>query len=57
MVNPMSDRRPKRLTVTLETDVAAAMRDGTVLRSDMYRPDRAGKYPVLLARTLLQQAD
>ena len=39
------------LAVTLETDLAAAMRDGTVLRSDVYRPDRAGKYPVLLART------
>ena len=27
------------------------MRDGTVLRADVYRPDAAGKFPVLLART------
>ena len=27
------------------------MRDGTVLRADAYRPDAAGKFPVLLART------
>ncbi|MCH8206864.1 MAG: CocE/NonD family hydrolase, partial [Chloroflexi bacterium] len=27
------------------------MRDGTVLRADVYRPDASGKFPVLLQRT------
>ncbi len=34
-----------------ETNVEAAMRDGTVLRSDIYHPDAEGKFPVLLCRT------
>ena len=29
----------------------APMRDGTVLRADIYRPKQAGRYPVLLERT------
>lgn len=36
--------------VTLERDVPATMRDGTVLRADVYRPERPGAYPVLLQR-------
>ena len=39
------------LTLVTESDVPATMRDGTVLRADVYRPDTDGKYPVLLART------
>lgn len=31
-------------------DVPVPMRDGTVLRADIYRPARAGRYPVLLER-------
>ncbi|SEM19389.1 CocE/NonD family hydrolase [Streptacidiphilus jiangxiensis] len=34
-----------------EADVEATMRDGTVLRADLYRPAGAGPWPVLLART------
>ncbi len=37
--------------VTVERDVAATMRDGTVLRADVYRPEAPGRYPVLLQRT------
>ena len=37
--------------VTVEHDVAVTMRDGTVLRADIYRPVAAGKFPVLLTRT------
>ena len=37
--------------VTVERDVPAMMRDGTVLRADVYRPDAPGKFPVLLQRT------
>lgn len=38
-------------SVVVELDVPVAMRDGTVLRSDVCRPAAAGRYPVLLART------
>jgi putative CocE/NonD family hydrolase len=38
------------LDVTIEHDVPAAMRDGVVLRADVYRPSGGGSWPVLLAR-------
>ena len=34
-----------------EKNLEAAMRDGTVLRADVYRPDAEGDFPVLLCRT------
>ena len=37
--------------VTREENVPATMRDGTILRADVYRPDAPGEYPVLLCRT------
>ena len=37
--------------VRREDDVAAMMRDGTVLRADIYRPQAAGTVPVLVLRT------
>jgi uncharacterized protein len=37
--------------VTIERGVTAKMRDGVVLRADIYRPKAEGKYPVLLQRT------
>ena len=37
--------------VRVERDVPAAMRDGTVLRADIYRPAALGPFPVLLCRT------
>ena len=36
--------------VTVEHNVAATMRDGTVLRADVYRPTASGLWPVLLTR-------
>src|SRR4051794_35442946 len=36
--------------IEVEFDVPVPMRDGTVLRADIYRPSREGEYPVLLAR-------
>lgn len=36
--------------VAVEFDVPARMRDGTVLRANVYRPEGAGPWPVLLAR-------
>lgn len=37
--------------VQLERDVAVPMRDGVVLRADIYRPSGDGKFPVLVFRT------
>ena len=38
-------------TVIVERDVEARMRDGVVLRADVYRPDTPDPLPVLLQRT------
>ncbi|MDP9339934.1 MAG: CocE/NonD family hydrolase [Acidobacteriota bacterium] len=37
--------------VTVERNVPAKMRDGVILRADIYRPKTEGKFPVLLVRT------
>jgi putative CocE/NonD family hydrolase len=37
--------------VTFEGDVPVTMRDGVILRADIYRPNAEGKFPVLLQRT------
>jgi putative CocE/NonD family hydrolase len=37
--------------MTVERGVTAKMRDGVVLRADIYRPKAEGKFPVLLQRT------
>ncbi len=39
------------MTVLIERDVACELRDGTLLRADVYRPSAEGRYPVLLLRT------
>lgn len=36
--------------IQIEFDVPAEMRDGTVLRADVYRPGGSGPWPVLLSR-------
>ena len=41
----------KPVTVRVEQDVPARMRDGTILYADVYRPDTPGRYPVILCRT------
>ena len=35
----------------IEHDVPVKMRDGAILRADIYRPRADGKFPVLLVRT------
>src|SRR5438309_7652660 len=35
----------------VERDVPCPMRDGTVLRGDVFRPEGAGPFPVVLFRT------
>jgi putative CocE/NonD family hydrolase len=39
------------MTVIIEKNVDAKMRDGTILRADVFRPAADGQYPVLLQRT------
>ena len=39
------------LPVKVERDAPAKMRDGITLRADIYHPDAAGKFPILLKRT------
>jgi len=39
------------LGVRIERNVPVPMRDGSVLRADIHRPDRGGPYPVLVQRT------
>lgn len=42
---------PNPVTLTVERDVAALMRDGTMLYADVVRPAEPGRYPALLRRT------
>ena len=42
---------PGSPVITVETNVPCAMRDGTVLRADVYRPEGDEALPVLLLRT------
>ncbi|HEX6031191.1 MAG TPA: CocE/NonD family hydrolase, partial [Tepidiformaceae bacterium] len=42
---------PELMDIRVERNVPVPMRDGTVLRADVFRPEREGRYPVLLTRT------
>jgi putative CocE/NonD family hydrolase len=44
-------------TILVEKNVAASMRDGVVLRADIYRPSEAGRYPALVQRTPYSKND
>jgi putative CocE/NonD family hydrolase len=44
------------LPVAVEKNVEAPMRDGVVLRADVYRPDAPGRFPALLKRTPYSKA-
>lgn len=37
--------------IVIEKDISIPMRDGTILKGDLYRPDGPQKFPVLLNRT------
>ncbi|MHC4464103.1 MAG: CocE/NonD family hydrolase [Planctomycetota bacterium] len=41
----------EEIKVVVERNVPVPMRDGTILRADVHRPDRGGPYPVLVRRT------
>jgi uncharacterized protein len=40
----------QRYPVAVDRNVAVKMRDGVILRADIYRPDASGKFPVLVHR-------
>lgn len=42
---------PEAWSVLVEKNVEAPMRDGVVLRADVYRPDAGGTFPAILRRT------
>jgi len=44
------------MDIRVERNVAVPMRDGTVLRADVFRPEPEGRYPVLLMRTPYSKA-
>jgi len=46
-----SSPRPQAGSFHTEKNVAVPMRDGTVLRADVWRPSTEGKFPVLVYRT------
>jgi len=39
------------IKIKVEKNVAVAMRDGTILRADVYQPTTGGPYPVLVSRS------
>ncbi len=41
---------PNQFAVTFERNIEIPMRDGIILRADVYRPAASGQYPVLVAR-------
>jgi uncharacterized protein len=43
--------------VIFERDQAVPMRDGTILRADVYRPKAEGKFPVIITRTPYDKQD
>jgi uncharacterized protein len=44
-------RAAESYEVAIERDITAKMRDGVILRADIYRPKSDGRFPVLLQRT------
>ena len=42
---------PDSVTLKVETNLPAVMRDGTTLYADVYRPDGPGPFPTILQRT------
>ena len=50
-------QKDSNFDITQEIDVPVPMRDGTILRADVYRPDAPGAYPVLLCRTPYDKTD
>lgn len=47
---PRKDEYHSNTSISVETNVAVGMRDGTTLYADIFRPSGNGKHPVLLTR-------
>ncbi len=45
------DRNAGALGIVTEENVDAPMRDGVILRANVFRPDAPGRYPAILIRT------
>ncbi len=45
------------INVKVECDLPAIMRDGTILRANVFRPDTDGQFPTLLTRTPYNKSD
>ena len=45
---PLKCKKPGRYSVLLDKDVEVMTRDGTTLRANVFRPDDAGKHPVVM---------
>ena len=43
--------RPETNAIVVDEDVPVTMSDGTILSADVFRPDKPGRYPVLLTQT------
>src|SRR5438132_13694761 len=52
MSNPAlaPDTRRPEFEVEIEREVPVPMRDGTILRADIYRPAASGRFPVVVER-------
>ena len=44
-------------TILFEKNVPITMRDGTILRADVFRPDAEGQFPVIIERTQLWKGE
>jgi len=47
----------QRFEIQMERDVIAKMRDGCILRADVFRPIAAGRFPVVMQRTPYNKAN
>jgi putative CocE/NonD family hydrolase len=47
----------ERYEIQMERDVTAKMRDGVILRADVFRPKAEGRFPILLQRTPYNKAN
>src|SRR4051812_35373976 len=47
---------PVMSSMQVDKNVPVPMRDGTILRADVYRPGAPGRYPVILVRTPYSKA-
>ena len=56
VVHAQADAGDFTKSVTIEKDVGIAMRDGTRLSADIYRPDKSGTFPALILRTPYNKA-